>query len=89
LRGDALHRASPHAELLGDLVQSWAAGSSQGGPAVSLFTPRNALDRATADAKLLGKLVNSWAAFELGEHAHHLKHRLARRLSSKLAPDSG
>ena len=82
--GDALDSARANAELLGDLVQPWATRSSQcitdapfqlgvdEGPTAVLATglgPSNARIHPLADH----------CALELGEHAHHLEHGLARR----------
>ena len=81
--GDALDSARANAELLGDLVQPWATRSSQcitdapfqlgvdEGPTAVLATslgPSNARIHPLADH----------CALELGEHAHHLEHGLAR-----------
>src|SRR3954447_11921294 len=79
-----LHRARADAELLGELVQTWAPRGSQSvtdapfqlgvderatAMLARRFGPSNARIHPLADHR----------ALELSEHAHHLKHRLAGR----------
>ena len=79
-----LHRARINTELLGNDAHTWSSRSRQGLPD-ALLQCRSYPRAPQLFALALGALkpgTDSFlndGAFELGEHPHHLKHRLARR----------